>query len=543
MDRNDINFELSFTSEDDQEVWDMFAQKPKRKKRKWVEPPFSEEDAAAWRQYEWDKVKRHVRKKQQNIVRAYKSGDIEKILQCQRYLTKSSRARAYAIHIVTTNTGARTPGIDGVKWKHRDDLKYQAISQMDAETYSTKPYLRIYISKPGKTGKRPLSIPTMADRAMQTLYKLALEPVAETSADVNSFGYRRWRGTHDALAVCKRIMEAGAAWVISGDIKGCFDNIDHKWLLKNIPMDRIMLRKFLKCGYIERNGKYVWAGKAGISQGSPISSALCNMTLDGLRALVKSHDANMDVLRFADDLIVTSHDLAAMHNAIPLLNKFLQERGLNFSKAKTVLTSMDIGFDFLGFNFRNSDGNVVIEPSVRNVERILDSIEKAIVKYSKSGMDILISHINARLRGFISYNMYCTKKDAFLYVDMKVSLLLAKYGICPSVHASLLVVSDVENIKHVWVHPNANPFDSAWELYFEQWEYAKSFYKPKGYKRLAYYFNIQEGFCPVCESPIEGSFAIHKKIIGNVHTLEIMHQKCHAQIHGLKTSGADLHQK
>ena len=152
----------------------------------------------------------------------------------------------------------------------------------------------------------------MLDRAMQTLYRLALEPVAETSADINSFGYRRWRGTHDALASCKRIMEGGATWVISGDIKGCFDNINHKWLLQNIPMDKIMLRKFLKCGYIERNGKYAWAGKAGISQGSPISSVLCNMTLDGLRTLIKSHDANMDVLRFADDLIINTQKTPLM---------------------------------------------------------------------------------------------------------------------------------------------------------------------------------------------------------------------------------------
>ena len=139
--------------------------------------------------------------------------------------------------------------------------------------------------------------------------------------------------------------------------------------------------------------------------------------------------------------------------------------------------------------------------------------------------------------------MYCTKKDALLYVDMKVSLLLAKYGLCPSIHASLLATSDVAHIKQVWVHPESNPFDSDWKLYFEEWEYAKSFYKPKGYKRLAYYFNLQEGFCPVCESQIEGSFAIHKKVIGNVHTLEILHQKCHAKIHGLQVSKPKLNVK
>ena len=139
--------------------------------------------------------------------------------------------------------GKNTPGVDGVLWKtHR--TKWQVMSSLWSHGYKPKPLRRIYIPKQnGK--KRPLSIPTMYDRAMQALYKLALAPVAETTADKNPYGFREDRSCADAVQAAFNALSKpnSATWVLEGDIKGCFDNISHKWMLDNIPMDKVILAK------------------------------------------------------------------------------------------------------------------------------------------------------------------------------------------------------------------------------------------------------------------------------------------------------------
>ncbi len=111
-----------------------------------------------------------------------------------------------------------------------------------------KPLKRVYIEKYGTNKKRPLGIPTMYDRALQSLYALALDPIAEATGDRRSFGFRKFRSTHDAckeafLYMCRN---NSPVWVLEGDIKGCFDNISHQWLLENILMDKSILKQFPK---------------------------------------------------------------------------------------------------------------------------------------------------------------------------------------------------------------------------------------------------------------------------------------------------------
>lgn len=152
--------------------------------------------------------------------------------------------------------------------------------------YKAKPLRRIYIEKPGKKTKRPLGIPCMYDRAMQALYALALDPVSETAADTKSFGFRKGRGTQDA---CEYIFTAlsrktSPQWILEGDIKGCFDHISHDWLLEHIPMDKSVLKQFLKAGFIFRDE--LFPTEEGTPQGGIISPILANMTLDGMQKVL-----------------------------------------------------------------------------------------------------------------------------------------------------------------------------------------------------------------------------------------------------------------
>lgn len=169
----------------------------------------------------------------------------------QYILTHSYFAKALAVKKVTENKGKRTAGVDGVRWRTPAERMRAAISLID-KGYKAKPLARIYIPKPNSDKKRPLSIPTFYDRAMQALYALALQPWAETTADITSFGFRLYKCAQDAaqyLFICLS-KDVSATYVLEGDIRGCFDNIPHEWLLENIPMDKKILAEFLKAGYI-----------------------------------------------------------------------------------------------------------------------------------------------------------------------------------------------------------------------------------------------------------------------------------------------------
>ena len=202
----------------------------------------------SWESINWKKAEDYVKKLQMRIVKAQKSGHCSKVKTLQWLLTHSFYAKALAVRRVTSNKGKNTAGVDHEIWKTPKG-KFAAISKLG----------------------RPLSIPTMTDRAMQTLYKFALEPLAETLADPNSYGFRTGRSTHDAIGQCFNDLcrAKSPQWILEGDIKGCFDHISHKWLMENIPMDKEMLRKWLKCGFVET--KKLFPTKEGTPQGGTIS--------------------------------------------------------------------------------------------------------------------------------------------------------------------------------------------------------------------------------------------------------------------------------
>ena len=221
--------------------------------------------ARSWESIDWKKAEAYVKKLQMRIVKAQKDGHYSKVKTLQWLLTHSFYAKALAVKRVTSNKGKNTAGVDHELWKTPKG-KFEAIDKLKRRGYKPQPLRRVYIPK--KNGKlRPLNIPTMTDRAMQTLYKFALEPLAETLADPNSYGFRIGRSTHDAIGQCfNDLCRAGSPqWILEGDIKGCFDHISHSWLMKNIPMDKEMLEKWLKCGFVET--RKIFPTEEGTPQG------------------------------------------------------------------------------------------------------------------------------------------------------------------------------------------------------------------------------------------------------------------------------------
>jgi RNA-directed DNA polymerase len=238
-----------------------------------------------WHAIPWQTVHETVRRLQARIVQATKAGKWHKVHALQHLLTHSFSGKALAVRRVTENQGKNTPGVDNVTWQDPES-KGMAIHQMQQRGYKPHPLRRVYIPKPnGK--KRPLGIPTMQDRAMQALYLQALDPIAETTADPNSYGFRKERSCADAMEQCATTLSNGTRpqWILEGDIHSCFDKISHPWLLSHIPMEKTILNKWLKAGYMDKSVLY--PTEDGTPQGGIISPVLANMTLDGLERILR----------------------------------------------------------------------------------------------------------------------------------------------------------------------------------------------------------------------------------------------------------------
>ena len=284
----------------------------------------------AWNSIKWRKVGQRVKKLQMRIAKAVRERRYRLAKSLQWLLTHSFYAKLFAVRRVVTNKGRCTPGVDGKIW-NTPKKKMRAVELLTRRGYKPLPLRRVYIRKKNGT-RRPLSIPTMRDRAMQALYALALAPVAETTGDLNSYGFREYRSCADAIEQCFVCLgrRNSARWVLEADIKACFDSINHEWMQHNILMDRKMLHAWLKAGYVEKGRLY--PTKEGTPQGGVISPVLANMTLDGLEAVIVSvvpRGSKVNVIRYADDFVVTGATKEMLRGKVmPAIQAFLTQRGL-----------------------------------------------------------------------------------------------------------------------------------------------------------------------------------------------------------------------
>jgi len=205
-------------------------------------------DPVTWHTIDWYQAHRTVRRLQARIVKATQEGRWGKVKALQHLLTHSLSGKALAVRRVTENHGKTTAGVDRVIW-NTPEKKAAAITALTQRGYHPQPVRRVYIPKRNGT-KRPLGIATMHDRAMQTLYLFALQPIAETTGDANSYGFRPDRSPADAIEQCHTDLSKhySAPWILEGDIRACFDGLSHQWLVDNVPLDRAMLHKWLKAG-------------------------------------------------------------------------------------------------------------------------------------------------------------------------------------------------------------------------------------------------------------------------------------------------------
>lgn len=385
----------------------------------------------SWKAIDWPTVEFNVRRLQVRIVKALKEGRWNKVRTLQHLLTHSASGKLLATRRVTENDGRRTPGVDGELWDS-SDKKLEGARQLTARGYHPKPLKRVYIPK--ANGKlRPLGIPTMRDRAMQALHLLALDPVAETGADSGSYGFRVGRSCADAIERCfTAFSHPNPGWVLEGDIKGCFDNISHDWLLANVPMDKEVLRKWLVSGYLEK--QVFHDTTSGTPQGGIISPVLANIALDGLEKRLldafpqkgpgseQGKRANVHLIRYADDFIITGRSRELLESTVkPLVEVFMAERGLVLSPEKTLITNLSAGFDFLGQNVRRyPNGKLLIKPARKSIESLLNKVTKIVRVHQASPAHLLITRLNPVVRGWAAYHRHVVSKRIFAYVDYRI---------------------------------------------------------------------------------------------------------------------------
>src|SRR5437763_3344887 len=280
----------------------------------------------------------------------------------------------------------------------------------------------------------------MRCRAMQALYLLALDPVAETTADQNSYGFRPHRSTADALEQCFCALgkQKSAQWRLEGDIAGCFDAISHEWLLTHIPMEKAILKEWLKAGYLEQS--ILHPTEAGTPQGGIISPVLANMTLDGLESMLMQHYPKVktargtlvNFVRYADDFLVTGRTKELLEQEVkPLIEKFLRERGLQLSPEKTLITHIEDGFDFLGQNVRKyktgKRHKLLIKPSKKNVAAFLEKVRDIVKANKPLPAAKLIAKLNPIIRGWANYHRHVVSKKVFSSVDEMIYQTLKRW--------------------------------------------------------------------------------------------------------------------
>ncbi|WP_448266541.1 group II intron reverse transcriptase/maturase [Nostoc sp. DSM 114159] len=424
-----------------------------------------------WTQVNWRKLERTVFKLQKRIYQASQRGDVKAVRKLQKTLLNSWSAKMLAIRKVTQdNQGKNTAGVDGKK-ALTPKARFELVKTLELNHKST-PTRRVWIPKPGKTEKRPLGIPTIAERAKQALVKLALEPEWEAKFEPNSYGFRPGRSCMDAIEGIKVAIKQKSKYVLDADIAKCFDKIDHKKLLNKIntfPKLRRQIKAWLKSGVYDSGAWF--PTDEGTPQGGVISPLLANIALHGMEKIVKefartlpgkkdNNEKEITLVRYADDFVILHPKLDVLMRAKALIEEFLNDTGLELRPEKTRITHTlenmgeeTPGFDFLGFNIRqypvgkyatgkNTHGKPLgyktyIKPSKEAVkahyQRLANEIDK--LKSCQSQVE-LIKRLNPIITGWSNYYSKVNSAGIFQELDNLLTLKLIAWTKARHLHKS-----------------------------------------------------------------------------------------------------------
>jgi RNA-directed DNA polymerase len=494
-----------------------------------------------WQELPWQKIERAVFKLQKRIYRAAQGGDTKTVHSLQRLLIKSWAARCLAVRRVSQdNQGKKTAGVDGIK----SLTPHQRLQMVQNLTLSDKaqPTRRVWRPKPGQAEKRPLSIPTMQNRAEQALAKLALEPEWEARFEPNSYGFRPGRSCHDAIDAIFKSICLQAKYVLDADIAKCFDRINHQALLRKLqtfPLLSRAIRAWLKAGVID-DGQ-LFPTEEGAPQGGVISPLLMNTALHGLETTITTKFPKAKIVRYADDLVALHPELNTIQQIQSEIAAWLGQMGLELKPSKTRITHTlkphqgPIGFDFLGFHFRHyrtgkthssksTNGKplgykLLIKPSQPAIKRHLQSLRTIIKHRRGNSQEQLIGHLNPVIKGWTAYYKTVSAKQTFVkmnhllfrnlkrwairrHPDKSRTWIIEKYwrleqgkwNFAPRQGRPLYPHYQTPIKRYTKVRGTKSPYDGDW-LYWA----SRRGHQPGIPKRTAFLLKRQKGQCARCE--------------------------------------------
>ncbi|MDY7012313.1 MAG: group II intron reverse transcriptase/maturase [Cyanobacteriota bacterium] len=412
-----------------------------------------------WKDTPWRKLERKVFKLQKRIYRAKARGDVKKVRKLQKLLMKSWSAKCLAVRRVTQdNQGKKTAGVDGQKCLS-PEARLLLVKSLKLETKAA-PTRRVWLPKPGTDEKRPLGIPTIQDRALQALVKLALEPEWEARFEPNSYGFRPGRSCLDAIEALFDAIKYKPKYVLDADIAQCFDRINHKALLDKLqtfPTLRRQVRAWLKAGVMD--GKQLFPTSEGTPQGGVLSPLLANIVLHGMEERIKQAFPRMTegarktwfhpkgirfyspkLIRYADDFVILHEDINVVAQCRETISDWLKDIGLELKPSKTRIThtlneyqQQKPGLNFLGFTIRqfpvgkcHSGKNpygvplgykTIITPSQEKLKLHTQRLGAVVQNHKALSQSALIAHINPIIRGWSNYYSRACSTETFRQAD------------------------------------------------------------------------------------------------------------------------------
>lgn len=553
------------------------------------------EHALEWADINWKSVKKNVRKLRQRIYRATQNGEWKKVKNLMKLMLRSYSNLLLSVRRVTQeNQGKVTAGID--KQTALTPIeRVKLVGEITAHSpWKVSPTRRMYIPKAnGK--RRPLGIPTIKDRVLQAAVKNSYEPHFEAQFEGNSYGFRPGRSTHDAIEQCfSRLQNGRDTWVLDADIKGAFDNINHEFILKAIGKlpGRELIKQWLKAGYVE--AEIFHATESGTPQGGIISPLLANIALDGLDELLKRYvkttiqtrnsgkrkgktekvkSPMYGYIRYADDFIITARCEEDIKAVVPIVEEWLDKRGLALNQEKTSIAQIAQGVNFLGFNLRQYKGKFLTKPQKEKVLGFLQKLRNWLKANKSLPQDAVIASINQQLIGWANYYRTGVSKAVFSYVDHMVHKMLWAWAVRrhptkgkawvknkyfrtlgrrqwifatevkdrrgnPKIE-SVVKISQMPIIRHVKVKDTSSPDNPTLAKYWEQrrtttgktrWDKSSKYYKVA---------ENQKWKCPVCGENLFNGEELHTHHRIGVKdggtdeetNLVHVHKACHLHIH------------